>query len=356
MSQVPYYLDILGNFLKYKDFWIKFGDLETKLLTYDTISVSIDKPIFITGLARSGTTILLEILASHPDISTHKYKDYPFVHTNYFWNTLRKFIPSHPDKVERAHKDGIFINSESPEALDEILWMSFFSNLHDPSITNALSEIDKNAHFEEFYKDHIKKLICLRSGRRFCSKNNYNLTRIAFLSRMFPDAKFIIPLRKPQEHIFSMLKQHKMIMAVQKQDLRALRYMQRYGHFEFGLDFRPVNVGRQEELDLILNFWKQEKYLLAYSYYWKYIYEYIYFELCQNLPKNCLFIRYDTFCSEPLSTLQNVFDFCEMDGRAVLAEWAGKIKPPNYYKMEFTSEDVRQIEGITKDIEALLWP
>ncbi|MCB9964174.1 MAG: sulfotransferase [Rhodospirillales bacterium] len=78
---------------KIQGFLDKIWGSETKLLTYDTISVSIDKPIFITGLARSGTTILLEILASHPDISTHKYKDYPFVHTNYFWDTLRKFIP-----------------------------------------------------------------------------------------------------------------------------------------------------------------------------------------------------------------------------------------------------------------------
>ena len=31
------------------------------------------KPIFITGLARSGTTITLEMLAKHPDTTTHRY-------------------------------------------------------------------------------------------------------------------------------------------------------------------------------------------------------------------------------------------------------------------------------------------
>ena len=50
---------------------------------------------------------------------------------------------------------------------------------------------------EAFYRDHIRKLLWLRGGRRYLSKGNYNTTRIAYLARLFPDARFIVPVRDP---------------------------------------------------------------------------------------------------------------------------------------------------------------
>ena len=47
--------------------------LETNWLRKDLNCLSINKPVFITGLARSGTTIILEMLYQHPDLATHRY-------------------------------------------------------------------------------------------------------------------------------------------------------------------------------------------------------------------------------------------------------------------------------------------
>ena len=36
-------------------------------------TIQVDRPIYVTGLARAGTTITLEMLSQHPDVGTHRY-------------------------------------------------------------------------------------------------------------------------------------------------------------------------------------------------------------------------------------------------------------------------------------------
>lgn len=53
------------------------GNLETKLSRDKIEDLSVDRPIYVTGLARSGSTILLELLAAHDQTAAHQYRDYP---------------------------------------------------------------------------------------------------------------------------------------------------------------------------------------------------------------------------------------------------------------------------------------
>jgi hypothetical protein len=41
------------------------------------------------------------------------------------------------------------------------------------------------------------KVVLLRGGARYVSKGNYNAARIAYLARLFADAKFVVPIREP---------------------------------------------------------------------------------------------------------------------------------------------------------------
>src|SRR5215470_8732733 len=91
---IPLWLDQLGGSVsQYPRAWIRLGNLETRLLAEQIEGRPIDRPIYISGLARSGTTILLETLARHPDTASHAYKDYPAVFTPIsgtgFWNALK---------------------------------------------------------------------------------------------------------------------------------------------------------------------------------------------------------------------------------------------------------------------------
>ena len=66
-----------------------FGDFETDLLGDRLEAIPIDRPVFITGLARSGTTLLLTSFAQLPQVGTHRYSDFPFLFIPIAWDRLR---------------------------------------------------------------------------------------------------------------------------------------------------------------------------------------------------------------------------------------------------------------------------
>ena len=66
--KVPFFHLFLGSLVSQTtDLQHDLGNLETVLFKSKISSVSVQKPIYVTSLARSGTTILLEILGSHPE-------------------------------------------------------------------------------------------------------------------------------------------------------------------------------------------------------------------------------------------------------------------------------------------------
>jgi hypothetical protein len=55
------------------------GDLESSILRRRLDAIPIESPVFLCGLARSGTTILLEELSKIAPVGTHRYRDFPFL-------------------------------------------------------------------------------------------------------------------------------------------------------------------------------------------------------------------------------------------------------------------------------------
>ncbi len=167
--------DWLGRFVgNHTDLWIKLGNLESKLLAVDMDPAPIHAPVYICGLARAGSTILLEALAGHSHATTHRYEDFPFLFTPYWWRLLT-LLPRRNEVRERAHGDGIMVSGKSPEAMEEMLWMAFFQDLHHPHISAVLDERTANPAFETFYAAHIRKLLRASEGQRYVSKGNYNI-------------------------------------------------------------------------------------------------------------------------------------------------------------------------------------
>lgn len=347
MSRVPLHVDWFGSLLDTAPEFLKsFGDLETKLLKYDIIDIKLDQPIFVTGMARSGTTILLEFLNSFDKTCSYHYGDYPLIHVNYFWNSLRKLIPGNSKKIERAHKDRIMINQSSPEALDEIVWMSFFKDLHNPETLNVLDAKTTNPEFELFFANALKKLLALRMARRIVLKNNYLITRLPYLLKTFPDAKFIIPIRKPEAHIASLMKQHRLLKKEQEKDPRGIRYMRRHGHFEFGVDFRPINTGKADE---VMALWKDEETLKAYALYWSQLHEHLIktLESDETVKSACCLVSYETLCEKPKATLSDIAAFCDLNEPEVIQHWSSEISSPDYYNPDFTSDESKAIKKLT---------
>jgi hypothetical protein len=243
--EVPGWIDGLGRLVERgAGFWRRLGDLESRIYAHELEGVAVDRPVYVAGLARAGTTILLEILAGRPGVATHRYRDFPPVYTPILWNrAFAQVYKGGAAPAERAHKDRILVTPDSPEALEEVLWMRFFPGAHEAGRSQVLDAATSNPAFERFYADHLRKILLVRGGARYLSKGNYNLTRLAYLRRLFPDARFLVPVRDPLWHVASLMKQHALFCAEETRDPRILAHMRRAGHLEFGLDRRAIDVG-----------------------------------------------------------------------------------------------------------------
>src|SRR5260370_16452119 len=115
-----------------------------------------------------------------------------------------------------------------------MLWMAFFARCDGPSVSHLPAGGDRHPAFESFYAAHIRKLLLVEGATRYAAKANYHVARLAYLIRLCPDAKFLIPIRAPAAHIASLLRQHRWFSAVRPKHPRALAFMQRSVHFEFG--------------------------------------------------------------------------------------------------------------------------
>ena len=95
------WVDVLGRAAaRHQPSLLRLGRLETRLFSHELAEIPIDRPIFIAGLARAGTTILLEALESHPDTVSHRYRDFPLVLTPLFWNRFLDRVPRRNDPVD----------------------------------------------------------------------------------------------------------------------------------------------------------------------------------------------------------------------------------------------------------------
>jgi hypothetical protein len=68
----------------HRKFWLGLGRLESSLLGPDLRAVPVTMPVYVCGLARSGSTLLHEIVAAPAGVATHRVKDYPMVYTPYW--------------------------------------------------------------------------------------------------------------------------------------------------------------------------------------------------------------------------------------------------------------------------------
>lgn len=222
--------------------------LDDRLFARQIAEVPETPPIFITSLARGGTTALLNALHDLPEIATHRYIDMPFMSAPLLWSRLaggRSGI----QEQERSHGDGLKIGLQSPEAFDEIFWMLFWPEKYHETHIDLWYASDGKPAAQDFFRTHFRKIVRLRhpeqtSGVRYLSKNNANIARLALLPKSFPDCQILVPLREPSAHAASLFRQHRNFSELHVEDAFSKRYMRDIGHLEFGPLHRPIDFAR----------------------------------------------------------------------------------------------------------------
>lgn len=208
--------------------------------------VAPEPPIFVTSLARGGTTALLNGLTQIPGIATHTYRDMPFLTAPILWDRLAGGSKRSVTRRDRAHGDGLTIDLDSPEAFEEAIWKMHWPEKYGPDGITLWTATDRDQQADSFLSDHMAKIIRARFGQspkppvRYCSKNNANIGRLAYLPEAFPGCEIVVPLRQPTRHAASLHRQHLNFLTLQGEDDFVRKYMSDIGHFEFGHIYTPL--------------------------------------------------------------------------------------------------------------------
>ena len=278
-------------------------DLEANLISSKKLS---EKSVFITGLARSGTTILLNAIYKSDIFASLTYLDMPFVLAPNLWSKISlKYTKS--DLKERAHGDGIEVSVESPEAFEEVFWKTFDENEEET--------------FHDF-KNYINNIIYKYKKKRYLSKNNQNIRRVALISKFFPKGKILIPFREPIQHSYSLLTQHNKFIKYSNDDKFVSKYMKWIGHTEFGPNYQPVNNNNlifKNPFDI--NHWI-EQWNINYSNCLKML----------ERKENVYFVSYEKLCNskdywldiQNILEIKNKYDFEFKESKKEISETIDK--------------------------------
>ena len=118
---------------------IKPFDIENLIVPYNK-NID-DKHVFVAGLARSGSTILLNAIYDSNLFASSSYLDMPFILAPNLWKKLQKKNIDYNKFIERSHKDGVKISIKSPEAFEEVFWKTF-EHAEDSKIKFERFQID----------------------------------------------------------------------------------------------------------------------------------------------------------------------------------------------------------------------
>ena len=238
-------------------------DIEQAIYKKEITQFQLKGIVFVTGLARAGTTALFNAVYGTGSFASLTYAHMPFLLMPNLWQKMAKKKTA-TEYVERAHQDGLKINSESPEEFDEYFWKTILNNqyIHKDHLSIHQPDQIQLTDFEKYMK-----AVCISANKNnYLSKNNNNVLRLPALIEKFPTSKTLVVYRNPLDHARSLLKQHQQFCSLQQKDPFALEYFNYLGHHEFGLNHKPFQFPNQtvDNKDLNnLNYWLQ----IWYQYY-----------------------------------------------------------------------------------------
>lgn len=326
------------------------GDIENDLFKQRLAQVRIERPVFIAGLPRAGTTLVLELLYGTGEFATYTYRQMPFVLAPLLWERIgarsrQKAVPR-----ERAHGDAMMIDFDSPEAFEEVLWLNHLADtLFDGDTVRSIGPNDLNESFRTAYRQLAGKLVCLAAPTqgvvdlpRYLSKNNANIARLPAIASVFDDATLLCCFRHPAAHIASLHAQHQRFLNLHRDDPFARRYMASIGHHDFGDNFRPIRFGDPgalvdhdaASLDIRTIgpiFWLR---------YWIDAYRHV----LDTAPAQTRFVRFEDFLDDGAGALQRLAASAGLADPARLARAAASLRSPTS-----TPEPLSSIEPALAD-------
>jgi hypothetical protein len=201
------------------------------------LSTAPSQHIYVSGLARSGSTSLMQYLGQLPEFVSLSYQNMPFVflpRTGPKLNSRKR-----PTERERSHKDGMRHSLSTYEALEEPFWLHFAG----PDFVGE-DRLTSHSVTEDVHVKYRKFRALVARDKTYLAKNNNHLLRAKSLHQLDAEkglcTRTVIPFREPYAQAKSLLEQHKLLSTLQKENDFAMDYMDMLLHHEFGLHVKTT--------------------------------------------------------------------------------------------------------------------
>jgi hypothetical protein len=303
------------------------GELENDLFKGRLDRVDSQHEVFITGLPRAGTTLLLEMLYRTGRFRTFTYRHMPFVLAPMIWQRVTSTHQKPGQAAERAHGDGVPVSFDSPEAFEEVVWLAYMKDrLVKETKIETLAKGEISSECAAALQTAVRKILALSPGPpgaerpRYVSKNNANLSRIAALSELFPTSTILVAFRDPAAQAGSLSHQHRRFLLEHSQDGFSRRYMRWLGHYEFGQNLKPIDFsgwldGEAVPIDPDVSFWVRY-WIAAYA-----------FALAQRTP-NVRFVDFDRLLREKEGYLEKIASVVRLSSADALVREGALLRAP----------------------------
>jgi len=290
--------------------------------------MEIKKPIFIIGVPRTGTTLLLNILCFHPDLAWFSTENFP----EWASEDEKEKMKKHFLELKKNHKK-IPISEESLF----VFGPNWSKGIAQTKVHSDLKKIPIEGEFfwrkqfgDKYIKDisddkkqviisELEKLVKEQKKSRFLSKAPQNTMRLFAIKKIFPDVKFVNVVRDPRAVVYSMLQRHKA-----------------EGFFNPGI--KILDKEKFDKLELIEQF--------AWSY--KEMTEGIYKFSTAN-KNNLLTISYEDLIFETRKIIIKILKYCELDTPKNIDQMIPKIRTQkDGWKKNLSKKQQQKIFDITK--------
>ncbi|WP_171123240.1 MULTISPECIES: sulfotransferase [unclassified Ruegeria] len=248
-----------------------------------------ERHVFVSGLARAGTTVLMRSLHETGMYRSLTYRDMPFVLAPNLWSRVMPTKTRFKSASERAHGDGVYVDFDSPEALEEVFWRVFCGDSY--ILADRLVPIRVTKETKTAFVRYVANILASDKRTRYLSKNNNNILRLQALADCFPRAALLVPFRNPLQHAISLLRQHLLFTKKHAKDPFSLDYMRWLVHHEFGMDHRPFKFKEETKpAELAIETLTVDYWLKL----WRDTYQY----LIAQANASCVFVSYERICED----------------------------------------------------------
>lgn len=326
--------------------------------------IPIDRPIFVVGPFRSGTSITEKIISEHPDVGYFSYLSNVFYRapiTGYlFTRLLEKLTLLQKESFRPVHNPRILTSRLSPYEC-EWIWSQSRKSLWDMDCADVTAGADfSDPAFERYLKSNIRRHLLIQGATRFLNKNPVNCLRLGYLRKLFPDARIVSIARHPLETIVSHYRTMRRLEGVFYADPRSQRILKERLHMDMlSMSIKTTSYARTVAL-------YREHPLLGLANQWKDLMQAVADYGARAKSKHFLQLHYEDLVSSSTAVLKKLWDFLELGGapaeRITAAYAADLTAPPPAKLTQEEAELLPRIQEIVAPIAARLgystnaWP